>query len=585
MNEYTNYNGTAVGNDLTGDVQTFNGWAYTYDAQNRLRHATNSATGADAKFYYDGLNRQVARTVTAAQASPTPTPTATPSPSPTPTPTPTPTATPPPNQCAAVTFSTTGGNGTTMQVYLSTTTSGATIFMTLGTTAFAGNPTHTGSTAGSGTFTYAGTPLNVAAGTKLYIEALAYKSGLTDSVVTTFIADNSGGGGGAMMMMGGMMAQSMTMVTTTTYSVWDGDWAILEEYDSTGARIQGYVEGYHGIVKTLVDNIYYYQDELGSTSHIASSTGALIESYHYDVYGKPRVYDSGGNYQAGATPRVQFLQGGARWMPEIGLYDDRNRFMSPDLGRFLQPDPIGFQGDASNLYRYCGNNWGNRIDRTGLYEGTPNGSVGRSTDLSWKETENDLRDDRSFQEKLSADEVEHQANVDSQHPGNVRHSKAEAEKAAAEGIVKQKYDTWQAAGKAGALADYKATEAAQLEGHPQEFWGCILINHQTNEYEITGPFPGTGSGAYAVAGVSGGFSDMNCPPPAGYGLVGGHYSHMHSDMIRGNAKDIKALNESHWRAVVAAPRPTGERLPSPMYQGYDGWTHQFYDDPYFQKLD
>jgi RHS repeat-associated protein len=42
--------------------------------------------------------------------------------------------------------------------------------------------------------------------------------------------------------------------------------------------------------------------------------------------------------------------------PELGLYDLRNRFYSPDIGRFLQPDPIGFRGDRTNLYRYCRNN-------------------------------------------------------------------------------------------------------------------------------------------------------------------------------------------------------------------------------------
>ena len=40
--------------------------------------------------------------------------------------------------------------------------------------------------------------------------------------------------------------------------------------------------------------------------------------------------------------------------------------MSPDLGRFLQPDPIGFKGDASNLYRYCENDWANKTDPMGL---------------------------------------------------------------------------------------------------------------------------------------------------------------------------------------------------------------------------
>ncbi len=181
----------------------------------------------------------------------------------------------------------------------------------------------------------------------------------------------------------------------TIFSVWDGDWAILEEYDANGNRVEGYVQGYHGLVKTLVTNIYYYQDELGSRSHIASGTGSLIESYQYDVYGKPRVYNASGVYQAGATPVARDLFTGQRWVVEIGLYDDRNRFMSPDLGRFLQPDPIGFKGDASNLYRYCGNDWANKTDPLGLLTGD---NVDYGTKLL-------KRDDRSFQETLMAWEM------------------------------------------------------------------------------------------------------------------------------------------------------------------------------------
>src|SRR5216684_504623 len=40
--------------------------------------------------------------------------------------------------------------------------------------------------------------------------------------------------------------------------------------------------------------------------------------------------------------------------------------MFPELGRFLQADPTGFKGDASNLYRYCGNNAANSTDPDGL---------------------------------------------------------------------------------------------------------------------------------------------------------------------------------------------------------------------------
>ena len=53
-------------------------------------------------------------------------------------------------------------------------------------------------------------------------------------------------------------------------------------------------------------------------------------------------------------------------MSELRVYDLRNRFMSPELGRFLQPDPIGFTGDASNLYRYCHNDPEDFSDPMGL---------------------------------------------------------------------------------------------------------------------------------------------------------------------------------------------------------------------------
>ena len=40
---------------------------------------------------------------------------------------------------------------------------------------------------------------------------------------------------------------------------------------------------------------------------------------------------------------------------ETGLYYYRARYYSPDLGRFLQTDPVGYEGGI-NWYRYCRNN-------------------------------------------------------------------------------------------------------------------------------------------------------------------------------------------------------------------------------------
>src|SRR6266496_3256184 len=79
----------------------------------------------------------------------------------------------------------------------------------------------------------------------------------------------------------------------------------------------------------------------------------------------PIVYNSG-DYQISGSGFDLHLFTGQQWYSELGLYDLRNRFYSPDIGRFLQPDPIGFNGDATNLYRYCGNNPLKRSDPEGL---------------------------------------------------------------------------------------------------------------------------------------------------------------------------------------------------------------------------
>jgi RHS repeat-associated protein len=107
---------------------------------------------------------------------------------------------------------------------------------------------------------------------------------------------------------------------------------------------------------------------LGSTTHIANASGALLESYRYDLYGTAKYYDSNGQLKATqvAGYGVNDLYAGERWIAELAVYDLRNRFMSPELGRFLQADPIGFKGDASNLYRYCGNDPVDKSDPTGL---------------------------------------------------------------------------------------------------------------------------------------------------------------------------------------------------------------------------
>ncbi len=91
----------------------------------------------------------------------------------------------------------------------------------------------------------------------------------------------------------------------------------------------------------------------------------IEEQYSYDVYGQPSNTSSVGN---------PYLFTGRRYDDEISLkklYYYRARIYSADLGRFLQPDPIGYP-DSLNIYAYCLNNPINWIDPYGL---TPFGVI------------------------------------------------------------------------------------------------------------------------------------------------------------------------------------------------------------------
>ena len=153
------------------------------------------------------------------------------------------------------------------------------------------------------------------------------------------------------------------------YSVWDG-WDLIEEYQRINGNwtaTSAYVYGATGLIAATYNGqvYFHFQDASGSTSHLTDASGVLREWYRYDLQGAPMFYDANNNQLSASAFGVRHLFTGQQWYPELGLYDLRNRFYSPDLGRFLQPDPIGFWG-GTNLYRYCRNNPVMRWDPFGL---------------------------------------------------------------------------------------------------------------------------------------------------------------------------------------------------------------------------
>lgn len=95
------------------------------------------------------------------------------------------------DQCAVVEYTETGYCCLhPIYVSLSTATSGATIFVTWRTDFAPGDPTHNGSTPTGQTSTWVGPNFQVPTNSRLFIKAIAYKAGFTDSAVTEYYVEN-----------------------------------------------------------------------------------------------------------------------------------------------------------------------------------------------------------------------------------------------------------------------------------------------------------------------------------------------------------------------------------------------------------
>jgi RHS repeat-associated protein len=121
---------------------------------------------------------------------------------------------------------------------------------------------------------------------------------------------------------------------------------VLEERDAaTNALAVRYTAGSEllsmtrgGATSTLL------ADPMGSVRALASSAGAITDTYRYDAYG---------NALASAGGSVNPLRWRGERLEESGLYDLRARRYSPALGRFLSRDPFVGRGEVpASLHRY-----------------------------------------------------------------------------------------------------------------------------------------------------------------------------------------------------------------------------------------
>lgn len=160
-------------------------------------------------------------------------------------------------------------------------------------------------------------------------------------------------------------------VLTENIALFYDDWNLVAEVDAgTNTVIAKYVHGARIdelISKTAGNStVYYLADHLGSIRALTNENGAIVESYRYVAFGKPAIYNASGVAIATSAHGNRFMFTGREFIPEIEIYDYRNRNYSSELGRFLQNDPIRFEAGDVNLYRYASNNPVILVDSEGL---------------------------------------------------------------------------------------------------------------------------------------------------------------------------------------------------------------------------
>ncbi len=164
--------------------------------------------------------------------------------------------------------------------------------------------------------------------------------------------------------------------TSDTRFVYDG-WNLVEERDAAGAVQNTYVWGLDlsntlqgaGGIGGLLAVIegpavrYVLPDANGNVGHlIDAATGTVAAHYEYDPFGNVA-------YASGVAAEDNPFRFSTKYLDqETNLYYYGYRYYSPELGRWLNRDPIGERG-GRNLYAFTSNNPINLIDILGLLDG------------------------------------------------------------------------------------------------------------------------------------------------------------------------------------------------------------------------
>ncbi|MBI5346411.1 MAG: RHS repeat-associated core domain-containing protein, partial [Chlamydiae bacterium] len=138
--------------------------------------------------------------------------------------------------------------------------------------------------------------------------------------------------------------------------------------DEKGKIFELKVPGLHGkgVAFELESEVYLpIYDLQDNVIQLVASDGSISESYTYSAFGKEEIFDDEQEKIDHSLLHNPWRYASKRTDEETNLIFFGRRFLDPSIGKWLTPDPLGYQ-DGPNRYAYVRNNPMMFFDRLGL---------------------------------------------------------------------------------------------------------------------------------------------------------------------------------------------------------------------------